>query len=138
MQFIVWSFQRPVRVRDPEPLFRHFLWSCPHTYLAYNERRKPSLRETMNLLDIRTEKEELRPLHLHTLDSLVADLVSGRPVEIGAEEPFVLPDEHTRSALEWYRKKGPTGWKASVSAQQGKNLVDTILQKPPELPALPA
>ncbi|VUX55007.1 conserved protein of unknown function, partial [uncultured Woeseiaceae bacterium] len=79
---------------------------------------------------------ESRSLHLHTLDSLIADLVSGRPVETGAGERFVLPDERTRSALEWYRRKGATNWTANVSVQHGEDLVDTILQKPPELPAL--
>jgi hypothetical protein len=80
-------------------------------------------------------ESELRSLHLHTLDSLIVDLVSGRAVQTGARERFVLPDERTRSALEWYRKKGPAGWTANISAQHGEDLVDTILQKPPELPA---
>ncbi len=83
-------------------------------------------------------ESESRSLHLHTLDSLVADLVSGRPVQTGAEKRFVLPDEPTRSALEWYRKKGAAGWTASVNAQHGEELVNAILQKPPELPTLPA
>jgi AAA domain len=81
---------------------------------------------------------ESRPLHLHTIDSLVADLVSGRPVETGASEQFVLTDKNTRSALEWYREKGPSGWDASVSAAHGEALVDAVLLEPPELPALPA
>ena len=38
-----------------------------------------------------------------------------------------MPDKRTRSALEWYRKKGPAGWTANVSAQHGEDLVDTIL-----------
>ena len=83
-------------------------------------------------------ESESRSLHLHTLDSLIADLVSGRPVQTGADERFVLPDERTRGALDWYRKKGPAGWTANVSAQHAEDLVDTIFQKPPELPALPA
>jgi hypothetical protein len=83
-------------------------------------------------------KSESRSLHLHTLDSLVADLVSVRPVQTDADKRFVLQDEPTRSALEWYRKKGAAGWTASVSAQHGEELVDAILLKPPELPTLPA
>jgi hypothetical protein len=83
-------------------------------------------------------ESESRPLHLHTLDSLIADLVSGRPVQTSAGARFVLPDERTRSALDWYRRKGSAGWTASVSAQHGEDLIDTILQKPPALPALPA
>jgi len=81
---------------------------------------------------------EPRPLHLHTLDSLVADLVSGRPVETTTGDPFLLPDERTRSALEWYRKKGPIAWTANVSAANGEDLVDAISPAPPILPALPA
>jgi AAA domain len=81
---------------------------------------------------------ESRSLHLHTLDSLIADLISGRPVQTGAGERFVLSDDRTRSALEWYRRKGQAGWTANVSAQHGEDLVNTLLQKPPELPALPA
>jgi len=81
---------------------------------------------------------EPRPLHLHTLDSLIADLVSGRPVQTGATGRFVLPDNRTRSALEWYRKKGSANWTANVTLQHGEDLVDAILLEPPELPALPA
>ena len=81
---------------------------------------------------------ESRFLHLHTLDSLIADLVSGRPVQTVASERFALPDDRTRSALEWYRKKGPAAWTANVSAANGEDLVDAILLAPPELPALPA
>ncbi len=83
-------------------------------------------------------ESESRSLHLHTLDSLIADLVSGRPIETAAGEPFVLPDDRTRSALEWYRKKGAAAWTANVSAANGEDLVDAILLAPPELPALPA
>lgn len=81
---------------------------------------------------------EARFLHLHTIDSLVADLVSGRAVQTGTGKRFALPDKQTRSALEWYRKKGPAGWTAAVSAAHGEDLVDAILQEPPDLPALPA
>jgi hypothetical protein len=59
---------------------------------------------------------ESRPLHLHTLDSLIADLISGRGVEVGASEQFKLADDRARAALEWYRKKGAGAWTASVTA----------------------
>ena len=81
---------------------------------------------------------ESRPLHLHTLHSLVADLVSGRSVQTGDDASFALPDDRTRSALEWYRKRGATSWSANVTVQHGEDLVDAILEEPPELPALPA
>lgn len=79
-----------------------------------------------------------RALHLHTLDSLITDLISGRAVRTGTAELFVLPDEPTRSALEWYRKKGASAWTAAVSAAQGEDLVDAVAKRPPALPALPA
>jgi len=83
-------------------------------------------------------ESESRPLHLHTLDSLITDLVSGRPVRTSTKERFVFIDEHTRSALEWYRKKGAAAWTANVSTANGEDLVNAILLAPPELPALPA
>lgn len=83
-------------------------------------------------------ESESRPLHLHTLDSLIADLVSGRSVETATEELFVLPDERTRSALEWYRKKGAGAWTANISAAIGEDMVNAILLAPPALPALTA
>jgi hypothetical protein len=79
-----------------------------------------------------------RPLHLHTLDSLLADLVSGRAVSIGENATFALPDNRSRSALQWYRTRGATNWAASVSATQGEQLVNAILVSPPQLAALPA
>jgi len=56
---------------------------------------------------------EARALHLHTLSSLVADLVSGRSVETADGRQFALPDNRTRSALEWYRNKGAAAWTAN-------------------------
>jgi hypothetical protein len=83
-------------------------------------------------------ESEARSLHLHTLDSLIADLVSGRAVQTSDNEQFVLADDRTRSALEWYRKKGPRAWTANVTIQQGEDLVDAVQKQPASLPALPA
>jgi len=83
-------------------------------------------------------ESESRPLHLHTLDSLIANLVSGRSVETATGELFVLPDERTRSALEWYRKKGAGAWTANVSVAIGEDMVNAILLAPSALSALPA
>jgi len=83
-------------------------------------------------------ESESRALHLHTLASLIADLISGRPVSTGAGKNFVLSDERTRSALEWYRKRGATAWTASVSVAHAEDLVDATLREPPQLSALPA
>lgn len=81
-------------------------------------------------------ESESRSLHLHTLDSLVVDLVSGRSVITADGKPFSLPDEWTRSALEWYRKKGAAAWTSNVSVAIGEDLIDAILLEPPELTAL--
>ena len=75
------------------------------------------------------------PLHLHTLDSLVTDLVSGRAVSVGPTDAFSLSGERSRSALNWYRQKGESGWSANVSTQIGEELVTAILKDPPELPS---
>lgn len=83
-------------------------------------------------------ESESRALHLHTLTSLITDLVSGRSVSIRGGKTFVLPDERTRSALEWYRKRDSAAWTANVSASHAENLVDSILLNPPQPAPLPA
>ncbi|MGO4574094.1 ATP-binding protein [Microvirga sp. 2TAF3] len=82
---------------------------------------------------------ELQPraLHLHTLDSLIADLVSGRAVLVGDKE-YRLPDDATRSTLQWYHEVGVKGWPANVSLTSGEQLADAALKTPPELPPLQA
>jgi hypothetical protein len=81
---------------------------------------------------------EARPLHLHTLDSLLADLISGREIMLGSGERFGLPDWRTRAALAWYRKKGPQSWTNSVTSGAGEDLVEAVSKEPPELPAISA
>lgn len=77
-------------------------------------------------------------LHLHTLQSLLVDLVSGRSVTIEGDVLFSLSDDRTRSALQWYRTRGAANWTANVSAVHVEQLVDAILAKPPEVVAIPA
>lgn len=82
---------------------------------------------------------EPKPLHLHTLDSVCADLVSGLPIAVGSDGTlYSLPDDYTRSALQWYRKRGAANWSSSVTAQHGEQLVDSIFEIPPILPTPPA
>lgn len=49
---------------------------------------------------------DVRSLHLHSLDSLLADLVSGRPVGLDADgtRRFALGTDEARSLLDWYRR----------------------------------
>lgn len=77
-----------------------------------------------------------QPLHLHTLESLCADLVSGYAIYADVDgQIFSLPNERSRSALEWYRQRGAANWAAPVNAQRGEQLVTAILSSPP--PARP-
>jgi hypothetical protein len=82
-----------------------------------------------------TDKFIPRPLHLHTIESLCADLASGRAVSTGIDgNTFCLEDDRARSALEWYRARGPAAWTSQVSAHSAEHLVDSILQPPPVVP----
>jgi len=81
---------------------------------------------------------EARPLHLHTLESLLADLISGRPILTSEGKVYFISDEATRSALHWYQSKGPTVWTANVSATLTEDLVNSILKPTPKLAALPS
>jgi hypothetical protein len=78
---------------------------------------------------------EPKALHLHTLKSLLIDLVSGRPVLVGDNEQYELPDDATRSALKWYQDAGIKKWAGSVTAADGENLVDATLKAPTEIPS---
>jgi hypothetical protein len=84
---------------------------------------------------------EPRPIHLHSLDSLLADLVSGRKVIVDSESgrtSYALPDDRSRSALRWYQRRGASNWSRAVTVAQGEEIVDAILAQPPILPALSA
>lgn len=82
-------------------------------------------------------ENDIRPLHLHTLESLLSDLVSGRPVLVGARE-YVLADDQARSALQWYRQRGQGSWTANVTAAHAEDLVNAAQLNPPEVAPLPA
>lgn len=81
---------------------------------------------------------EPRALHLHTLDSLIADLVSGRGVITAGDKLYALPDARTRSALQWYRAKGGDAWGANLTNPIGEEIVGAVLKDPPNVAALPA
>src|SRR5229473_734782 len=77
----------------------------------------------------------IRPLHLHTIESLCADLVSGRFVGVGPENtPFRLSGDGARAVLDWYRRN-PRRWTSNVSQSDAEALVDASLAQPPILPA---
>lgn len=80
------------------------------------------------------EEKKLRPLHLHTLDSLCADLISARPVGTGEENaPFLLGSDAARSVLNWYfAHKGK--WAGNVFTPDVEAIVDSIATVPKHIP----
>jgi recombinational DNA repair ATPase RecF len=79
---------------------------------------------------------EPRPLHLHTLESMLADLVSGRPILADEGDSFELSDGPSRSALDWYRQRGTSTWAAPVQTQHAEDLVTKAQNEPPTLPEI--
>ncbi|HUN25087.1 MAG TPA: ATP-binding protein [Steroidobacteraceae bacterium] len=81
--------------------------------------------------------EAARPLHLHTIESLCADLVSGRAVLAGAaNEPIRLEEPAARAILDWYRTHRRK-WASAVRVEDTEAIVDAaIAGTPPTLPAV--
>lgn len=80
--------------------------------------------------------ENLRSLHLHTLESLCADLISGRPVGVGnANEPFTLGMAEARSVFQWYFHNR-TKWSGNVTVGDVNSIVDSVGVAPVNLPSV--
>ena len=78
---------------------------------------------------------DVRPLHLHTIESLCADLISGRPVGVGADNhEFDLSGDPPRAVLNWYRNN-LRRWASGVRVADAEALVDAALSEPPLLTA---
>ena len=77
---------------------------------------------------------EPRPLHLHTVESLCADLISGRPVLVGSDNNnHSLASEGGRSVLGWYFKNRAK-WGGNVSVPDIEAITDAAQKKPQEIP----
>ncbi|MGJ5075070.1 ATP-binding protein [Bradyrhizobium oligotrophicum] len=75
-----------------------------------------------------------RPLYLHTVESLCADLISGRPVLVGADNKnHSLSSESARSALGWYFKNR-SKWGGNVAVADLEAITDAAQTKPIEIP----
>lgn len=72
----------------------------------------------------------IRPLHLHTVESLCADLVSGREVGVGpTNDSFTLASEEARSVLQWYlANRGK--WAGNVMGADCEAIVDSLATRP--------
>ena len=78
---------------------------------------------------------EARPLHLHTVESLCSDLISGRPVGVGKlNANYRLESTTSRSILAWYRANR-NRWAGNVRKEDIEAIVDAIDEEPPELSA---
>jgi hypothetical protein len=82
------------------------------------------------------EKTESTPLISHTLESLCAELVSGRSIEIEeGGELFQLPTKQSRSIFNWYLKNKPK-WTRNNQKEDNEAIVDQLEKEPPEKPSL--
>jgi hypothetical protein len=75
-----------------------------------------------------------RPLHLHTVESLCADLISDRPVLVGADNAtHTIKSDNARSVLGWYFKNRGK-WAGSVAAADMEAITDAAQAKPQKIP----
>ncbi|SPT37637.1 recombination protein F [Achromobacter denitrificans] len=80
------------------------------------------------------EKNPLRALHLHTIDSLCADLISVRPVGVGKDDtPFQLASDAARSVLNWYYSH-KNKWAGNVQSTDVEAIVDCTAKPPDSIP----
>jgi len=76
----------------------------------------------------------IRPLHLLTIEILLAELISGRPIVTSEGQQLSLSTDHARSILNWYRINRAK-WASNLSVQDCDAIVDAISLKPPVLTA---
>ncbi|NWA06915.1 ATP-binding protein [Pseudomonas gingeri] len=70
------------------------------------------------------------PLHLHTLDSLCADLIAGLSVSVGDDgSTFQLKSSASRGVLCWYTKN-KIRWAANVQTTDVEAIVDAAIAAP--------
>jgi hypothetical protein len=79
-------------------------------------------------------QRNLRPLHLQTIDSLFAELISGVSVSVGEDNnEFRLQNTDSRSILNWYRLSR-SKWTGNVMAADVEAMVSAMPDAPPALP----
>jgi hypothetical protein len=80
---------------------------------------------------------EARPLHLHTVESVCADLTGGRSIGVGEGKTFALQSEASRAILAWYVKNRGK-WSSNVSIADAEATVDAAKAKlPPSTESTP-
>ncbi len=85
-----------------------------------------------------SDSVEPMTLHVHTLNTICDELVSGRAVLIddGGEE-FRFSSTGTRSLFDWYRRNRDK-WAKNVMKTDAETLADQLGKEPPEPPATAA
>ncbi|MET3180507.1 UNVERIFIED_ORG: energy-coupling factor transporter ATP-binding protein EcfA2 [Variovorax guangxiensis] len=82
------------------------------------------------------ETSSVKPLHLHSIESLLAELIGGGAVGVGsAGESFSLPDAANRAVLGWYAKNR-TKWAGSVMLADIEAIVASPGQTAPKMAAI--
>lgn len=82
------------------------------------------------------DSDNVRPLHLHTVESLCAELVSGRAIGIGAtNQSFALTSENARSVLQWYTANRAK-WSGNVVGPDCEAIVNSLATKPQNFAAV--
>lgn len=77
-----------------------------------------------------TDSSDVKPLHLHSIESLLVELTSGGAVSIGKEgKTFSFQLPASRSVLTWYEKNRQK-WGANLSLQDTEAIVDSVGQAP--------
>ncbi|MBR0739746.1 AAA family ATPase [Bradyrhizobium liaoningense] len=75
-----------------------------------------------------------RPLHLQTVESLFAELISGAAVLVGENESeFRFDNSDSRSLLNWYRLN-QVKWAGNVMVADVEAMVSVMTTSPPQLP----
>jgi len=71
-----------------------------------------------------------RDIHLLTTDALLADLIAGRAVALGAGSLLTIESGDARAILDWYRRN-PTKWAANLNVGDTEAIIDLIGAPPP-------
>lgn len=79
------------------------------------------------------ETLSVKPLHLHSIESLLVELIAGGSVGVGsAGESFSLPDAASRAVLGWYAKNRAK-WAANVMLSDIEAIVASPSQALPKM-----